>query len=121
MNDSSDNVIRFVPRPLEIVALAHLVQHGRYANPRYDSFWLGSEEELSDNGEGFHINWSVKPRSGNKWEVIKVTRTFTPGEEPEDEIESSGSIDLEAMRSYLEKTEFPIGDELFEILKTRSD
>ena len=121
MSSQHDNVIRFVPRPLEIVALAPLVRHGRYTNPRYVSFWLGGEEELSDDGEGHDVNWSVKPLPGNMWEVIKVIRTFMPGEEPEDAIESSGPVDLEGMRSYLANTEFAIGDELFEILKTRAD
>ena len=121
MNDTSDNVIRLVPRPLEIIALAQLVRHGRYANPRYTSFWLGGEEELADDGEGYDINWSVKPLPGNKWEVIKVTRTFRPGEEPDDATESSGPLDLEGMRTYLERTDFPIGEELFEVLKTRTD
>lgn len=121
MNGNRNNVIRFVPRPLEIVSLEQLVRHGRYANPSYSSFWLGGEEELSDDGEGYDINWSVKPLPGNRWEVVKVTRMFTPGEEPDDGIESSGPLDLEAMRSYLEKRGFPISAELFEILQTRAD
>jgi len=41
-----DNVVRFVPRPLEIVSLAQLVPHGRYVAPRHGSFWFASEEEL---------------------------------------------------------------------------
>ena len=121
MTSNRNNVIRFVPRPLEIVSLEQLVRHGRYANPSYISFWLGGEEELSDDGKGYDINWSLKPLPGNKWEVIKVTRTFMPDEEPEDATESSGPLDLKGMRSYLERMDFPIGEELFEILKTRTD
>ena len=116
-----NNVIRFVPRPLEIIALAQLLRHGRYTRPRYDSFWLGGEDELSDDGEGYDINWSVKPLPENKWEVIKVIRTFTPGQEPDDTLESSGPLDLDGLRSYLARTDFPIGEELFEVLKTRTD
>lgn len=119
MTCNSKNVIRFVPPPLEIITLAQLVEHGRYANPRYSSFWLGGEEEWSGDGEGYDISWSVEPLPGNKWEVIKVTRTFRPGEEPEDVTQSSGPFDLEGMRSYLANTDFPIDGELFEILKTR--
>ena len=121
MTCNDNNIIRFVPPPLEIVALAQLVRHRRYANPRYISFWLGEEEERSDDGEGHDISWSVKPLPGNWWEVIKVARTFRPGEELENAVKSSGPLDLEAMRCYLEKTDFPIDDELIEILKTRTD
>ena len=121
MTCNSKNVIRFVPPPLEIITLAQLVEHGRYANPRYSSFWLGGEEEWSGDGEGYDISWSVEPLPGNKWEVIKVTRTFRPGEEPEDTIEKSGPLTLDALRFYLAETDHPISNELFDVLKTRAD
>lgn len=120
MTSNTDNVVRFVPRPLEIVSLAQLVPHGRYVAPRHGSFWFASEEERADDGEGQDINWSLKPLPGNRWEVIKAIRTIRPGEEPETADESTGPLDLDALRSHLEAIGFPLGDELFDILKTRT-
>ena len=121
MNARSDNVIRFIPRPLEIITLEQLVRHGRYATPRYLSFWLAGEEERSEDGEGHDIHWSVKPLPGNLWEVVKATRTFRPGDAPEESTETSGPLDLDGLRSYLADRDFPISDALFEVLKSRSE
>lgn len=121
MTSNTDNVVRFAPPPRGIVSLAQLAAHGRYVAPRDGSFWLASEEERTDDGEGQDIDWSVKPLPGNRWEVIKAIRTVRPGEEPEDASGSSGPLDLKALRSHLEAVGLPLGDDLLDILETRKD
>ena len=76
-----------------------------------------------DNSPGF-VGWMN--RTGHEIRNTftpntKVTRTFMSGTEPEDKIQCSGPLNLEALRLHLADSDYPISDELFEVLKTRAD